>query len=215
MLSRVPEKLTIADILRYTVIHMKGDLQPTQSGLGRVRRVLREELAGLLLRWRVVQALQSLIPSGTGLRLRPCLYRLAGVRIGRGTVLSGRIHICGSGRPDQRLHIGRNCYLNERVTFNLGGDVFLDEGVSVGMECLFLTVTHAIGGPDFRAGNLQSRDVRVGRGAWLGARVTLLPGVTVGAGAVIGAGAVVTRDIPPNILAAGVPARVVRSLETL
>jgi acetyltransferase-like isoleucine patch superfamily enzyme len=46
----------------------------------------------------------------------------------------------------------------------------------------------------------------------LGSRVTVLPGVTIGPGSVVGAGAVVTRDVPPNILAAGVPARFVKDL---
>ncbi|MFZ4395568.1 MAG: glycoside hydrolase family 44 protein [Kiritimatiellia bacterium] len=184
------------------------------SAPGRLRRVLREELGGLHLRWRMVRGLAKLIPSGAGLRLRRLLYRLAGVRAGRGTVFSGKIRVSGSGRPGVRLHIGPNCYINERVWFNLGGDIVLEEGVSVGMECLILTETHALGGPDFRAGLAQTRDVRIGRGAWLGARVTVLPGVTIGGGAVVGAGAVVTRDIPPNVLAAGVPARVVRNLPT-
>lgn len=198
---------------------VKAKYQPSESGPaapsagGRLRRILREELGGLHFRWRMIQALVRLIPSGTGLRLRPRLYRLAGVRVGRGTVVSGRLHVSGSGSPRERLQIGAHCYLNEQVTFNLGGGVVLEDGVSVGMDCLFLTVTHEIGRPDFRAGRALARDVRVGRGAWLGARVTVLPGVTVGAGAVIGAGAVVTRDIPPHVLAVGVPAHVVRSLE--
>jgi acetyltransferase-like isoleucine patch superfamily enzyme len=47
---------------------------------------------------------------------------------------------------------------------------------------------------------------------WISSNVTVLPGVTIGSGAVIGAGAVVTHDIPPGVLALGVPARVVRSI---
>ena len=49
-------------------------------------------------------------------------------------------------------------------------------------------------------------------GAWLGARCTILPGVTVGEGAIVAAGAVVHRDVAPNTLVAGVPARVVKEL---
>jgi acetyltransferase-like isoleucine patch superfamily enzyme len=194
---------------------MEGYSSHARSSAGHLRAIMREELGGMHLGWRIIQSLARVIPTGTGLRLRMRVYRLAGLRIGRGTVLSGSIHTSGRGHPRERLHIGSNCYINERVSFNLGGDVILEDGVSVGMECLFLTVTHELSGPDFRAGRTQMRDVRIGRGAWLGARVILLPGVTVGAGAVVGAGSVVTRDIPPNVLAAGVPARVVRSLEPL
>jgi maltose O-acetyltransferase len=59
-----------------------------------------------------------------------------------------------------------------------------------------------------------ARPVSIEDGAWIAARVTILPGVTIGRGTVVAAGAVVTRDVPPNTLAAGVPARVKRELPT-
>jgi acetyltransferase-like isoleucine patch superfamily enzyme len=55
--------------------------------------------------------------------------------------------------------------------------------------------------------------IRVGDNCWLGADVKVLDGVEIGTGAVIGAGAVVRQNIPPNNMAAGVPARVVRTRE--
>jgi maltose O-acetyltransferase len=191
---------------------MKDVSQDTRPG--KIRRILREELGGLHLRWRVVHTAGRILPDGLFLRLRTRLYRLGGLHIGPGTVISGKLHLSGFGHPGHCLRIGANCYLNDRIAFNLEDEVVLEDGVSVGMECLFLTVSHAIGGPAFRAGQTQASPVRVERGAWLGARVTVLPGVTIGAGAVIGAGALVTRSIPPNTLAAGVPARVLRNLES-
>ena len=58
----------------------------------------------------------------------------------------------------------------------------------------------------------EPKPVRIGRGAWLGQNVVVLPGVTIGEYAVIGANSVVTRDIPPRTVAVGAPARVVREL---
>jgi tetrahydrodipicolinate N-succinyltransferase len=54
--------------------------------------------------------------------------------------------------------------------------------------------------------------VRIGDGTWLGARAMVLPGVTIGKRVLVAAGAVVTRDVPDDVLVAGNPARVVRSL---
>jgi lipopolysaccharide O-acetyltransferase len=54
------------------------------------------------------------------------------------------------------------------------------------------------------------KPVRIGDRVWLGEQVCVLPGVSIGEGAIIGAGAVVTRDIPPNVIAVGNPARVIR-----
>lgn len=52
----------------------------------------------------------------------------------------------------------------------------------------------------------------IGRHAWVGVNVTILPGVTIGEGAIVAAGAVVTHDVPPRTLAAGVPAKIIKQL---
>jgi acetyltransferase-like isoleucine patch superfamily enzyme len=56
----------------------------------------------------------------------------------------------------------------------------------------------------------EPREIEIGDGAWLAARVTVLPGTTIGAGAVIAAGSVVAGDIPPGAVAGGIPARVLK-----
>jgi len=60
---------------------------------------------------------------------------------------------------------------------------------------------------------LQRGPVIIGNNVWLGRNVAVMPGVSIGNGSVIGANSVVTKDIPPNSFAAGVPARVVRDLK--
>ncbi|HUX00209.1 MAG: acyltransferase [Phycisphaerae bacterium] len=59
----------------------------------------------------------------------------------------------------------------------------------------------------------EARPVKIGRRVWIGLGAIILKGVTIGDGAVIGTGSVVTRDVPPNTLAAGVPARIIRRLD--
>ena len=56
--------------------------------------------------------------------------------------------------------------------------------------------------------------VTIGDNVWVAANATILPGVKIGEGAVIAAGAVVTEDIPANVMAAGIPARVIKQLQT-
>jgi acetyltransferase-like isoleucine patch superfamily enzyme len=129
--------------------------------------------------------------------------------------------------------IGRDVALAPNVSFRNGARVRVGDGAHVGERCLLwageragITLGEtALLGPEvmITVANYrtlpgvpvvdQSRDeadVVVGAGAWLGARVVVLPGVTVGEGAVVGAGSVVTRDVPPMAVAVGVPARVVR-----
>jgi len=183
------------------------------SRLSHIREVFREETAGIRPRLGLSQLLVGLIPVGAGSRVRRVLYRMAGVDIGKGTVVLGRMRLTGDGRITEKLTIGRNCFLNDHVCFNLGGTVTIGDNVSVGMDCLFLTITHEMSSREARGGATVCYPIGVADGAWIAARVTVLPGVSIGPGSVVGAGAVVTRDIPANVLAAGVPAKVIRELE--
>lgn len=112
---------------------------------------------------------------------------------------------CEFGR---NLVLGEDVFINQGCRFQDTGGITIGDGALIGHGCTLTTLNHAMD-PDRRADMLPA-PVVIGRRAWLGAAVTVLPGVTIGDGAVVGAGAVVTRDVPADTVVAGVPARVVR-----
>jgi maltose O-acetyltransferase len=129
---------------------------------------------------------------------------------------SGYVYV-EAGLPESVVEIGRGCLVNndacirsEGPGITIGRDVLIGNGAHV-----YDSDFHAID-PWARAAGQPPRTaaVTIGDGAWIGANAMVLKGVTVGAGAVVGAGSVVTQSVPPATLAAGSPARVVRTLES-
>lgn len=82
----------------------------------------------------------------------------------------------------------------------------------IGPRCNIICTNHALGAEERLKGVFCDKPVTIGDRTWLGANVTVLPGVTIGEGAVIGAGSVVTKDIPPYTVAVGNPCRPVREI---
>lgn len=127
---------------------------------------------------------------------------------------------CGFG---VNIHVGSNVSINMNCTFidcnriTIGSDVLI-------APCVHLTTaSHPVKlserlTPNWKPGSSEYRwrtyakPITICDGCWIGANVVVLPGVTIGEGAVVGAGAVVTKDVPPNTLVAGVPARVVKQI---
>lgn len=119
--------------------------------------------------------------------------------------------------PPFTTDFGRNLRFGERVFLNSGcrfqdqGGIDIGDGALIGHNAVITTLDHDL--DPARRADMHPAPVRIGRGTWLGANVTVLPGVTIGDGAVIGAGSVVTKDVAPNTLVVGVPAHHVRVIE--
>lgn len=108
--------------------------------------------------------------------------------------------------------IGKNVFINSGCQFQDQGGITIGDGTLVGPKTVIATLNHHMN-PNKRA-NLLPKRVVIGKNVWIGANVTILPGVTIGDGAVIAAGAVVSKDVEPNTVVGGVPARLIKLIET-
>jgi len=139
---------------------------------------------------------------------QPDLVNLYGCSIGDGSKVGAFVEI------QKGAAIGRNCKISSHSFICEG--VTIEDGVFIGHGVMFTNGLYPRAvNPD---GSLQTDDdwqalnTRVKAGASIGTNATVLAGVTIGEGAFVGAGAVVTKDVPPWVIVAGVPARVVRRI---
>jgi maltose O-acetyltransferase len=150
----------------------------------------------------------------------PLSVRLNGkVRIRRGgeLVFGDGITLIGTIVPIEFVpHKGARIVIGDHTFINYGSSISARELVSIGKHCLLghytLILDNHEHGIEERNVLPPSAPVIIEDGVWIGSRVVILPGVRIGHHSVIGAGSVVTDDIPPNCVAVGCPARVVRTM---
>ena len=107
--------------------------------------------------------------------------------------------------PPFNTDFGKNTVVGDRTFINAGCKFQDQGGIHIGCDCL-------IGHPD-RRGDMEFRPICIEDKVWLGANVTVLPGVTIGEGAIVAAGAVVTKDVAPRTIVGGVPAKFIKKIE--
>ena len=139
--------------------------------------------------------------------LGPLIRRLFGAA-GEGTNLTPPF-FCDYGsniRVGARFFANFNCVILDPASVEIGDDVQFGPAVQI------YTAGHPVDAAERARGAEWARPVRIGGRVWIGGGAIVLPGVTIGDDTTIAAGAVVTRDVPPRVLAGGVPCRVGRKL---
>ncbi len=186
-------------------------MSPVHPSIGRAHSVWDNGRAVLAARWYLRHADEV----GTRVRLRG----RPSIRNDGRMIIGSRVQLVSNTATLELVSFaGGTLEIGERTLVNYGGSIAAADLVRIGARCLI--GTHAIImdndfhhiEPERRLEFPKSRPVVIGDNVWIGARVIVLGGVTIGDDSCIGAGSLVTEDIPPRTLAAGVPARVIRSI---
>lgn len=108
--------------------------------------------------------------------------------------------------------VGDYFFANHNCQIIDGGKITFGNHVFIAPNCLFTTAEHALDAEQRKQGLEVALPITIGDNVWIGAGTTVLGGVSIGSNTVIGAGSVVTKSIPENVIAVGVPCRVVREI---
>lgn len=109
------------------------------------------------------------------------------------------------------IRVGRNVFVNQNCTFYDLGGLDIADDVLIGPNVSLITTGHPLD-PSRRRAVTIGNPISIERNVWVAAGATVIGGVTIGENSVVAAGSVVTSDIPPNSLAGGNPARVIRAI---
>ena len=164
---------------------------------------LRGQIPNIHLRILLARWLLTFAPRYTFNELRTSVLRVIGFEIGRKSKFLGTPKILGRDNLYKRLKIGHGCWINFDCHFELSAPIVIGDGVGIGPEVMIMTGTHEIGPESYRVGKLIALPVTIEDGVWIGARCTILPGVTIGRGSVISAGSIVRHSVPPNTIVVG------------
>ena len=162
------------------------------------------ELSAARARARDLLAQYNMAPEAT------VLAQLLG-SVGTGAVVEPSFH-CDYGF---NISVGERFYANANCVFLDCAPIVVGDHVLLGPAVQLNAATHTLDAETRRRGLEYALPIAVGDDVWIGGGAVVLPGVTIGDRAVIGAGSVVTKDVPPDVVAAGNPCRPLRELEAV
>ena len=139
--------------------------------------------------------------------IRALFSQLIGKKVDESFLLIPQFYTAGG----DEIRVGRNVFVNQNCTFYDLGGLDIADDVMIGPNVNIITAGHPLD-PSQRRAVTIGKPIVIERNVWIAAGATIIGGVTVGENSVVAAGSVVTKDVPPNILVGGNPARVIRSI---
>jgi acetyltransferase-like isoleucine patch superfamily enzyme len=142
-------------------------------------------------------------------QIRDLFSELIGKKVDESFLLIPPFYTTGG----DEIRVGRNVFVNQNCTFYDLGGLNIADDVMIGPNVSIITSGHPLE-PSQRRGPTIGTPIVIEKNVWIAAGAIIIGGVTVGENSVVAAGSVVTRDIPPNTLAGGNPAKVIRQLRS-
>ncbi len=139
--------------------------------------------------------------------IRALFGELIGKRVDESFILIPPFYTAGG----DEIRVGKNVFVNQNCTFYDLGGLDIADDVMIGPNVSIITASHPLE-PSRRRSVTIGKPILIEKNVWIAAGATIIGGVTVGENSVIAAGSVVTKDVPPNTLVGGNPARVIRSI---
>lgn len=156
---------------------------------------------------RTIKLSQQLNASDNTNDVRSILSEIIGTKIDESTTIFPPFYT----NFGKFISIGKNVFINHACSFLDMGGITIEDEVLIGPKVNLITENHSIVPNDRRA--LIPKPIHIKKNAWIGANVTILPGVTIGENAVVAAGAVVSKGVPDNVIVGGIPAKIIKSID--
>ena len=119
-----------------------------------------------------------------------------------------RVNTPLTGVRFNEVKIGKNCVIMNGCLMMAAGGITIEDEAMIAANCQLISNNHDLE----NRWVITCKPVHIGKRAWIGAGATILPGVTIGDNAVVGAGSIVTKDVEPNTMVAGNPAKLIRRI---
>nr|WP_199078956.1 sugar O-acetyltransferase [Pedobacter sp. ASV19] len=156
--------------------------------------------------YATIELLAKMNNSANPEEIRNLLGQITGMEIDGNTTVFPPLYI-NYGKDTK---IGKNVFINFDCTFLGLGGITIEDNVLIAPKVSLLSEGHPVT-PENR-GALTVGRIHIKKNVWIGANVTILPGVTVGENAIIAAGAVVSKDVPDNTVVGGIPAKLIKTI---